>query len=100
MFVTQTRTWVCTTDKGSAALTLPQELTGADIADLEEWLQLILRSIKRQQIAPKRCPDGWHRTDDTGPHRRCITCGYEWEFPEATVAKDSAATDARPVSER
>lgn len=44
-----TQTWIATTDGGGAAsVTIPSELTSADLEDFGEWFQLILRTLHRQ----------------------------------------------------
>lgn len=40
------------TTKGYASLSWPVEMTDQDLADIEEWLHLVLRKIRRQNSQP------------------------------------------------
>jgi hypothetical protein len=41
---------VCSCDDGAeAVLQYPRDMTVSDVADLQKWLSLVIRKIKRQQ---------------------------------------------------
>lgn len=48
LYMCETRTYVSTTDHGSASLIVPKKLTADDLEDLAAWVSIIMRMLHRQ----------------------------------------------------
>lgn len=60
----ETLTWVATTDRGSAVLTLPSDLTVEDVKDITEWFALILLSLSHRVLGAAALREPGAKPDD------------------------------------